>query len=102
MEDERKIPIVSPINRRKVDEHFGSVNVFEALKNETKSFGMLPGYNSALAVVERLVSKSAVEMFMMVTQEAARAGVDLALYRVTSVNGESLVCTKIPMDGAQS
>ena len=100
MSNKIRIQVTDRKQQRSIDEHYGADSVLFDLKKSAIQFGMLPGYNSAIAVAEIAVASMRAKMFGLVTQTAAKAGVDLATHLITAMDGDHVICEPYPMDGS--
>ena len=95
MEKEIRIPITDLKHRIEVGQFYGASKMMDALAHEKSKFDKLPGYNAALAVAEAHLQHRIMRMYSHNTLTAARAGVDLSVYAISSLTGEEVICTLV-------
>lgn len=98
-EKQRNGDILVPIrdNKHKLFIHrfIGATEVYAALEAVKGIYSKTPGWNSAMAIVEKEIAELKVAMMQANVRAVAKAGVDLAAYRVLSVDGENVICRPI-------
>lgn len=87
------IPITDLKHRLDIYRYIGACEIADALESRKATFGAMPGFNAALAVVDAERAKYQSYMMTKNVRLAAQHGVDLAQYYVSGLDGENLVCT---------
>lgn len=93
-----RVPITNKKHQALVHRFIGAADVYTDLDSKKDLFGKMPGWNAAMAMVEKSVAELKCGMMGAHVSAALKAGVDLTAYRVHSIDGRHVIC--IPVDYA--
>ena len=91
-----KVRITESAHLTLVGEFFGAAVSLELLKENESKFGKLPGYHSAIALIEGRVADLKVKAYVKNMRLAAKAGVDLQTMTVRLLDLDTVTC--VPID----
>lgn len=94
------VPITNPKHKLAVHRFLGAIEVYGALEAMKDIYAKTPGFNAAMAIVEKEIADLKVGTMTANVRAAAKAGVDLAVYRIYSIDGEHVICR--PVDAEAS
>lgn len=91
------IKIEDRAHQRLLDRMMGIALVHEALEDRIEDFGKMPGYNSAMLLIQGILAEFRVEMASKDLRLAANNGVDIGTHLVRYEGGDEILID--PMDG---